>query len=158
MSSCAASCCICFPKVSCASVTSASWPTANVPRPCHFAFSCSARDHLHKPSKRSPQPVRAIFGFAPSAVGRCWSSKGLRLRKSSSALHRPLIPSPHEITTNTTKRLPPSEDTLSLCFLVQQISSSSLTRSSSRSSSEFQSTLLLSLLAAACSHTSSVPH
>ena len=31
MSSCAASCCICSPKGSCASVTSASWPTANLP-------------------------------------------------------------------------------------------------------------------------------
>jgi hypothetical protein len=52
MSSCAASCCICSPKISCASVTSASWPIADVPPPCHFAFSCSARRHW--PRQRYP--------------------------------------------------------------------------------------------------------
>jgi hypothetical protein len=63
MSSCAVSCCLCSRKVSCASETSASWPTANVPPPCHFAFSCSARHH--KPSKRSPELVGTIFGPVP---------------------------------------------------------------------------------------------
>ena len=38
MSSCAASCCTCFPKASCAFGTSDSWPTAARHAPCHFAF------------------------------------------------------------------------------------------------------------------------
>ncbi len=43
MNSCAASCCTCFPKVSCASGTSAPWPTAGAPHSYHFAFICSAQ-------------------------------------------------------------------------------------------------------------------
>src|SRR2546426_8939378 len=86
MSFCAASCCTCSPKVSCVSETSASWPTANVPPPCHFASNCSAWHR--KPTKRSPPPVRAIFGLAPSVVGRCWSSKDSPLLKSNFVLHR----------------------------------------------------------------------
>ena len=101
MSSCAASCCICFPKVSCASETLASWPIASVPPLCHFAFNCLVQHH--KPSKRSPPPVPAIFGLAPSAVGRCWSSKDLRLLRSSCVLHRPGMPSRHEQTVDITK-------------------------------------------------------
>ncbi len=60
-------CCTCSRKVSCASATSASWPTANVPPLCHFASNCSARHR--KPNKRSPPPVRAIFGFGPKCGG-----------------------------------------------------------------------------------------
>src|SRR6202023_2875259 len=86
MSSCVASCCTCSRKVSCASATSASWPTANVPPPCHFASNCSAGHR--KPSKRPPPPVRAIFGLVPSVVGRCWSSKDSPLLKSNFVLHR----------------------------------------------------------------------
>jgi hypothetical protein len=103
MSSCAASCCICSPRVSCASVTSASWPIANVPPPCHFAFSCSAR--RHKPRQRCPAAVRAMLGFAPNVVGRCWSSKGLQLRRSNSVLRQLGARSPHETTTSITKSL-----------------------------------------------------
>jgi hypothetical protein len=103
MSSCAASCCICFPKVSYASETSASWPIADVPPLCHFAFNCSVQHH--KPSKTSPPPVPAIFGLAPSAVGRCWSSKDLRLLRFSCVLHRPGMPLPHEKTVDITKSL-----------------------------------------------------
>src|SRR5258708_25333926 len=55
MSSCAASCCTCSRKVSCASATSASWPTANVPPPCHFPSNCSAGHR--KTTKRPPPPV-----------------------------------------------------------------------------------------------------
>ena len=43
-------------------------------------------------SKRSPPPVPAIFGLAPSAVVRCWSSKDLRLQRSNCVLHRPGMP------------------------------------------------------------------
>src|SRR5258708_12506038 len=94
MSSCAVSCCICSPKGSCASVTSASWPIADVPPPCHFAFSCSAL--RHKPRQRHPSPAPVMLGFAPNVVDRCCSSKGLQLRNSSSVLRRPGSPSPHE--------------------------------------------------------------
>src|SRR5712671_3479335 len=61
-------CCTCSRKVSSASATSASWPTANVPPLCHFPSNCSVGHR--KPSKRPPPPVRAIFGLAPSVVGR----------------------------------------------------------------------------------------
>jgi hypothetical protein len=60
--------CTCSRKVSCASATSASWPTANVPPPCHFPSNCSAGHR--KPSNRLPPPVPAIFGLAPSVVDR----------------------------------------------------------------------------------------
>src|SRR6266849_5991312 len=154
MSFCAAPCCTCSPKVSCVSATSASWLTANVPPPCHFAFSCSVQHH--KPSQRSPLPVRAIIGFAPSAVGRCWSSKDLRLRKSNSALHQPPMPSPHEITTNITKLLPASAGTVPLCLLVQQIASSRFARSSFRSTIRYSANLPFSLWAALPRRTSPV--
>src|SRR5450432_3940807 len=39
----AASCCTCFPKVSCASGTSAASPTASAPCSYHFALICSAQ-------------------------------------------------------------------------------------------------------------------
>ena len=74
--------------------TSASWPTANVPPPCHFAFSCSA--WRHEPRQRYPPPVRAMLGFAPNVVGRCWLSKGLQLRRSNSVLRQVGTRSPHE--------------------------------------------------------------
>src|SRR4029077_18306689 len=86
MNSCVASCCTYFRKVSCASATSASWPIANVPPPCHFPSNCSAGHR--KPSKRPPPPVRAIFGLVPSVVGRWWSSKDSPLLKSNFVLHR----------------------------------------------------------------------
>ncbi len=122
MSSCAVSCCTCSPKVSCASGTSAFWPTAGVARPCHFASSCSAQHR--KLSKRSHPPMTQIcFGSAPNVGDRCGSSKGLRLLKSSFVLHRPRMPSPHEITTDITKPLPASACAVSLCLLLQQISS-----------------------------------
>src|SRR6266516_6835776 len=79
MSSCAASCCTCSPKVSCASGTSASWPTANVPPPCPFAFSCSAQHHKQKPQTLDMQILRdsahQFYGCCcqppPSALYSC---------------------------------------------------------------------------------------
>ena len=128
MSSCAASCCICSRKVSCASGTSASWPIADVPPPCHFAFSCSARHH--KPSKRSPPLVRTIFGAAPSAAALCSLSKGCPLIRSNPVLHRHWIPLPHETTIDITKLLRVAARFLSLCLLVQQITFPTFTSSS----------------------------
>jgi hypothetical protein len=67
MSSCAASCC--SPKVSCASVTSAFWPTDDVPPPCHFVSSYWARNR--QPNKRPPPPMTQVLSrAAPNAADR----------------------------------------------------------------------------------------
>ena len=48
-----------------------SWPIANVLPTCHFVFSCSAQLQLPRPNKTGRAPTtRAIFGSAPSVVGR----------------------------------------------------------------------------------------
>ena len=143
MNSCAASCCICSPKDSCASGTSASWPIADVPPPCHFAFSCSARHH--KPSKRSPQLVRTIFGAVPSAVALCSLSKGCPPIKPNPVLHRHSILLPHETTIDITKLLRVAARFLSLCLLVQQITFPTFTSSSFHRTLGYSATLLLSL-------------
>jgi len=49
--------------------------------------------------------VRAMLGFAPNVVGRCWLSKGLQLRRSNSVLRQVGTRSPHETITNITKSL-----------------------------------------------------
>src|SRR5271157_6096046 len=66
MNSCAASYCISFHKASCASVTSASWPTANAPRSCLFAFSCWARHNNSRKPDNTPLPPKIVplFGAA----------------------------------------------------------------------------------------------
>jgi hypothetical protein len=52
-------------------LTSASWPTANVPLSCHFAFTCSARNKNRKPnSMLPPSKTPSAFGAAPNAVDR----------------------------------------------------------------------------------------
>jgi len=62
MNSCAASCCTCFPKASCASGTSASSPTAGAPHSYHFAFICSAqhRDRTRHIRQQSPTDLWAM--------------------------------------------------------------------------------------------------
>ena len=119
MNSCADFYCTCSPKVSCAFETSASSPTANVPPLCHFVFNCSVPHH--RPSKRSPPPVPAIFALAPNAVVRWWSLKGLRQLKSNSVLPRLRLPLLHDITIYITKLSRASARYLSLCLLVQPI-------------------------------------
>ena len=52
MNSRAASYCISFHKASCASLTSAFWPTAAVPLSYRFAFTSSARHNTRKPNKQ----------------------------------------------------------------------------------------------------------
>ena len=123
--------------------TSASWPTANVPPPCHFAFSCSARHH--KPSMRSPQLVRTIFGPVPSAVARCSLSKRLPPIKPNPVLHRHSILLPHETTTDITKPLRVAARFLSLRLLVQQITFPTFASSSFHRTLGYSATLLLSL-------------
>src|SRR5215471_839581 len=63
-----------------------------------------------------------MLGFAQSVVGRCWSSKGLQLRTSSSVLHRFRMPSPHETYNDITKLLPASARYLSLCLPIRPFS------------------------------------
>src|ERR1700730_890942 len=56
MSSCAASCCICFPKASSAFVTLASSPTGGAPLSCRFAFNYSAPYSHRRPNHKPPLP------------------------------------------------------------------------------------------------------
>jgi hypothetical protein len=58
-------------KASCASVTSAFWPTANAPRSYPFAFSCWVRHNRRQPN-HTPLPPKTvpIFGAALNAVDR----------------------------------------------------------------------------------------
>jgi Putative transposase/Transposase zinc-binding domain len=56
-----------LPKGSCASVTLAFWPPANVPPPCHSASSYSARNR--PPSNRPPpRMTQVLSGCAPNVV------------------------------------------------------------------------------------------
>ena len=100
MSSCAVSCCTCSPKASSAFGTSNSWPIASVPSPCHSASPCSACQP--KSRKRLPPLVRAIFGFAPTVVGRCESSNDSRLPIFNYAPHLSRSRLPHEATIDIT--------------------------------------------------------
>src|SRR5215469_16930876 len=70
-----------------------------------------------------------MLGFAQSVVRRCWSSKGLQLRTSSSVLHRSRIPSPHETYADIAKLLPASARYLSLCLPIRPFSFSYSPRS-----------------------------
>jgi hypothetical protein len=71
MNSCAASYCISFHKASCASVTSAFWPTAYAPHSCLFAFSCWVRHNSRKPDNAPlPPKIVRVFGAALNAVDR----------------------------------------------------------------------------------------
>src|SRR5690349_15888101 len=48
----------------------ASWPTANAPSFCHFAFACSAPHHSRKLNHTPPAPTPRHLGAAPNAVDR----------------------------------------------------------------------------------------
>ncbi len=124
MNSCAASCCTCSPKASCASATSASWPTADAPPSCRFAFNCSARHSNRKPNKRSPPPMtHGTFGAAPCVVDRWWSSRGTPLRTSNFGLHRWSL-LPHETTLSSSNPSRVSACSLPLRLAAEPISSS----------------------------------
>jgi hypothetical protein len=62
-----------------------------------------------------------MFGFVQSAVGRCWSSKDLQLRRISFVLRPPEMLLLHEKPTNVTKLLRASARYLSLRLPVQPI-------------------------------------
>jgi hypothetical protein len=69
MSSCAASCCTCFRKVSFAFATSDSSPTGDALRSWHFAFSCSAQHRRQSNTHQTPK-TQVIFGSAQNVVHR----------------------------------------------------------------------------------------
>src|ERR1700737_3302942 len=99
MSSCAASCCICFPKASSAFVTLASSPTGGAPLSCRFAFNYSEQYSHRRPNQKLPLPRnRAHFGSVPNVAAAWWSSRDLRLPRSNSVLH-PFSPEPPHETT-----------------------------------------------------------
>src|SRR6266571_242478 len=87
MSSCAASCCIYFPRASSASATSASSPIGGAPLCCHFAWQHSAQFHPRPNQKLPPLRNRNLFGVAPTVADRWRSSNALPLLKSNSVLH-----------------------------------------------------------------------
>src|SRR6266567_6738017 len=87
MSSCAASYCICSPRASSASATSASSPIGGAPLCCHFAWQHSAQFHPRPNQKLPPLRNRNLFGVAPTVADRWRSSNALPLLKSNSVLH-----------------------------------------------------------------------
>jgi hypothetical protein len=121
MNSCAASCCTCFPKASCASATSVSWPTGDAPLSCRLVFNCSA--HHRKSRSIKTSLARTISGAAPCVVDRWWSSKGSRLQKSNFVLHR--SPLPHETTFSNSNPSRVSACSVPLRLAAKQISPSS---------------------------------
>src|SRR5208283_2751237 len=110
MSSCAASCFTCFRVASCASVTSASWPTGNALRSCHYASACSL-----------PHSGTARF-----AAGPCTSSRGSpRLNCFCFARH-PILDYVRHETTSTSSTCPlAAAYTQSLCLVWLRLPSSS---------------------------------
>src|SRR5439155_25904316 len=86
MSSCAASCCICFPKASSAFATLASSPTGGAPLSSRSVFNYSEQYSHRRPNQKPPLPRnRTHFGSV--------------LPNSNSDLH-PLSPKPPHETTN----------------------------------------------------------
>jgi len=107
MNSCTASCCACFPEVSCASGTSAFSPTVGAPRSCRFVFICLVQRRRLSKTYRAAM-TQVIFGDAQNVVDRCRSSRGLALSRSNLVL--PLLWSllPHEAILYNAKLLPAS--------------------------------------------------
>src|SRR5439155_1849958 len=92
MSSCAVSCCICSPRALFAFATSASLPTADAPRYCHYASQRLAQFHRRSNYKPPPPRNRTLFGVAPSVADRWRSSNDLPLLNSNFVLHRSWSP------------------------------------------------------------------
>src|SRR5271155_179998 len=96
-----------------------------------------------------------MLGFVPAAVGRCWSSKGLQLRRCNSVFRQRETPSPHEINIYITKLSHVSRHSVSLCVLVLPISSTRLGTSYLHEAYKYLSTLSLFPLVAVLSRLSS---
>jgi hypothetical protein len=104
MSSCAASCSICFHAASSAFATSASLPTDNVPGCCHSAsayFGVQTPSQLQHPLQ---QTVLTHSGIVLFAAQQCMWSNGSPQLNSCSVL-RHSTSTPHESTAPTS--IPP---------------------------------------------------
>ena len=118
MSSCVASCSICFHAASSASVTSASLPTDNVPGCCH---SASAYFGVQKSSQLQQHRPQLTFlthpGTVLCAAQRCMSSSGSQQLNSCSVL-RHSTSTPHESTapTSSPHRVPTRSQILRLMW------------------------------------------
>src|ERR1035438_2597501 len=89
MSSCAASCSICYRRASCAFATSDSSPIATAPHSCRCAFNCSAAQRSKLLSlHHRPLKTRTPSGTAQSAAEPCTSSSGSLLHNSCFAHRR----------------------------------------------------------------------
>src|SRR5271157_4902785 len=129
MSSCAASCFTCFRVASCASVTSASWPTGNALRSCHYA---SAYSRVQQKTYSQPHRLLPIVrtlphsGTARFAAGPCTSSRGSpRLNCFCFARH-PILDYVRHETTSTSSTCPlAAAYTQSLCLVWLRLPSSS---------------------------------
>src|SRR5713226_3711665 len=154
MNSYAASCCTCFRKASSEFETSASSLTADAPRSCRFAFTCSVRYSNRRQHKKHPVPLnRALFGSVPSVVDRCGSSKGLLLPRSNFVLLPLSSLLPHETTIYNTKPLRVSARSVSLRLAVLQTASFHLRQPSLRENYALTSLSSLSVPAAVLSST-----
>ena len=71
MGSCAASGCTCFPKASSAFATSASWPTADAPLSCRFAFKYSAQYRADRTTTLPGSASQPALALSPM-----WRSHG----------------------------------------------------------------------------------
>ena len=107
MSSCGASCCMCFPKALSAFATLASSPTGGATLSCPFAFNYSEPRRHHRPNQKPPLPNNPVHsGSVPNVAERWWSSRDLPLPRSNSALH-PLSPvSPHDDNSHLAHSVP----------------------------------------------------
>src|SRR5215468_9511432 len=112
MTSCAVSCCICFPKVSCVSATSVFSPTASVPPRCRSASNHWRQRHNSNSSQILPPSSSAIPGAALYVVPRWRASKRSRLLRFNFVLHR----WPHETTLANSNSLRASACSASLYF------------------------------------------
>src|SRR3974390_846941 len=83
-----ASCSICPPRASSASVTSASSPIEGARLSCRCASLLST--HFHRKPNRNPRPHQppSLYGAVPSAVDRWSLSNDSRQHNSNFVLHR----------------------------------------------------------------------
>src|SRR5664280_2655415 len=116
MSSCAASCCTCFPKASSAFATSASSPTGGGPLSCHFAGK-PLQWFSRKPNHQPPPPRKPDrFGSVPTVAGRWWSSRDLRPPRSYSVRHPFSSGPPHEPSFPSSPPRSPSSPARAVCL------------------------------------------
>ena len=130
MNSCAASCCTCSPQASCASATSASWPTADAPCRCRSACSYCLLGPRRRPAKAlAPPRVRKIFGAVQNVLVPWRSSNDSLSPKSNFAPHLFWSGLPHETTIDSASVSGVWGPTVLLRLLAQPIVASRSSRS-----------------------------